>query len=84
MDTSLRLLIRSKLADGRLPVNNIPRVWGGLGNDETCDACGKTIAKDQFVIEAEGGKPPTQFHVDCFQMWDEERRALPLRSKGAA
>ena len=71
MDTSLRLFIRCKLADGRLPVNSLPRVWGGLGNDETCDACGKTITKGQFVI-----------HVACFQMWDEERRAL--RSKGAA
>jgi hypothetical protein len=34
----LRVLIRAKLADGRLPTNSIPRVWGGLGNGETCDA----------------------------------------------
>ena len=82
MDTLLRLLIRSKIVDGRLPVTSIPRARGGLGNGETCEACGKTITKGQFVIEAGGGKPPTQFHVECFRMWDEERRAL--RSKGAA
>jgi hypothetical protein len=39
MDTPLRLLIRSKLADGRLPVNGIPRMWGGPGAGESCDAC---------------------------------------------
>jgi hypothetical protein len=35
----LRRLIRSKLADGRLPQNSIPRLWGGAGTGETCDAC---------------------------------------------
>jgi hypothetical protein len=37
---ALRPLIRSKLTDGRLPLNSIPRVWGGPGNGETCDAWG--------------------------------------------
>ena len=37
---ALRLLICSKLDKGRLPLNSIPRVWGGPGNGETCDACG--------------------------------------------
>ena len=37
--TALRLLIQSKLADGRLPQDSIPRVWGGAGAGETCDAC---------------------------------------------
>jgi hypothetical protein len=36
---TLRHLIRRKLADGRLPQNSIPRLWGGAGNGETCDAC---------------------------------------------
>jgi hypothetical protein len=31
----LRRLIRRKLADGRLPQNSIPRLWGGAGNGET-------------------------------------------------
>ena len=47
----LQLLIRQKLADGRLPINSIPRVWGGPGNGETCDACEGIITKDEFVIE---------------------------------
>jgi hypothetical protein len=31
---TLRRLIRTKLADGRLPQNSIPRVWGGASNGE--------------------------------------------------
>ena len=78
MDESpLRLLIRSKLADGRLPINSIPRVWGGPGNGETCDACEAIVTKDEFVMEGigvEGSRTPIQLHVRCFQLWDDERR----------
>jgi hypothetical protein len=35
---SFNRIIRAKLADGRLPQNSIPRVWGGASNGETCDA----------------------------------------------
>jgi hypothetical protein len=75
--TALRLLIQSKLADGRLPQNSIPRVWGGAGAGETCDACEDLISKAQFVMEGvstTGGKG-IQFHVACFHLWDEERCA---------
>ena len=73
----LRLLIQSKLADGRLPLNSIPRVWGGPGNNETCHACDKTVTKHEFVMEGislAGGKGILQLHVACFWMWEEERR----------
>jgi hypothetical protein len=75
---SLNRIICTKLADGRLPQNSIPRVWGGPGNGETCDACEEIITKAQFVMEGisttEGG-PGIQFHVQCFQLWDAERQA---------
>jgi hypothetical protein len=73
----LRLLILSKLADGRLPLNSIPRVWGGPGNGEICDACEIIVTKDEFVVEGislAGGKRPLQLHVRCFGIWDSERR----------
>ena len=35
---SLQLMIRQKLANGTLPYNSIPRVWGGPGNGETVTA----------------------------------------------
>ena len=48
---ALRLLIRSKLNDGRLPYNSMPRFWGGPGDGEQCDACDTRITKEQFVME---------------------------------
>ena len=76
----LRLLIRSKLNDGRLPYNSMPRFWGGRGNGEHCAACEALITKEQLVIEGVASmhtdRAPTQFHVKCFYVWDAERRAI--------
>jgi hypothetical protein len=73
---STRLLIRQKLADGRLPYNSIPRLWGGPGAGETCDACEEKVAIPALVMEgiAIGGHKPLQLHVQCFYLWDAERR----------
>ena len=65
---SLQLLIRHKLANGTLPMNSIPRVWGGPGNGESCDACETIIPKDEWVIEGISlaqGRKPLQLHVEC-------------------
>lgn len=78
-DDTLRALIRTKLADGRLPRNSVPRVWGGPGNGETCDGCEEIVTKDQFVMEGislANGRKPLQLHVACFNIWDDERRAV--------
>ena len=52
-------------------------MWGGPGNGEICDACERIVAKDEWVMEgislAEGRKP-LQLHVECFHLWDQERR----------
>jgi hypothetical protein len=74
---ALRSLILIKLADGRLPLNSIPRVWGGPGNGETCNACEGTITQHEFVMEGislAGSKAPLQLHVGCFWIWEQERR----------
>ena len=66
---ALRLVIQSKLVDGRLPLNSIPRVWGGPGNGETCHACEKVITKHEFVMEGVSlapAKAPLQLHVACY------------------
>ena len=70
----LRQLVRKKLADGRLPHNSIPRVWGGPGNGETCQACETVIPQSAFIIEgiSETGIG-IQLHVECFYIWDSER-----------
>ena len=74
---SFNRIIRAKHADGRLPQNSIPRVWGGASNGETCDACEETITKAQFVMEGVSTTAGAgiQFHVMCFQIWDAERLA---------
>ena len=83
METSaLRLLIRQKLADGRLPRTGVPKVWGGRGNNEQCHACDELIPKTDFVMEGpvlRGGRSAcdVQLHVLCFYMWDDERQLLP-------
>jgi hypothetical protein len=78
----LRNVIRTKLADGRLPTNGITRAWGILGNGETCDACNGIITKGQFVMNGlgvKGSRQPLQLHVACFRLWDEEQSALQNR-----
>jgi hypothetical protein len=81
VDTAaIRLLIRQKLQDGRLPYNGIPRFWGGPSEAEQCDACEREVT-DQLVMEGLGssvsGRKSIQMHVDCFALWDEERREAP-------
>jgi hypothetical protein len=79
---ALRALVRRKLADGSLPMNSIPRIWGGAGNGETCGLCGTIVNKDEFVMEgisvADGGKG-IQLHVRCFSVWESERRRANSR-----
>ena len=75
---AIRLLIREKLKDGRLPYDSMPRFWGGPGNNERCDACDALITTQQLVLEGISSTPtdkkPVQFHVVCFHLWDHESR----------
>jgi hypothetical protein len=77
-DDALRLRILSKLADGRLPMNRLPKLWGGPGNSEVCDGCETIITKTEFVVEAQApltvGTQPLQLHARCFWLWESERR----------
>ena len=73
----LRLLIRAKLADGRLAHDSIPRIWGGPGAGETCDGCDEVVTKPQMLMEGIGESGGgIQMHVACFYIWDSERSVL--------
>lgn len=73
-DEALRLLIITKLNDGRLPRSEMPRVFGGPGNGEMCAACDEKVAKGQTVIEgANVGGKTIYFHPRCFYIWSSER-----------
>lgn len=75
---NLRLLIRQKLADGRLPHDSIPRFWGGPSDGEDCDVCETVVRADQLLMEciSTATNQGLQFHVACFYLWDEERDVL--------
>jgi len=78
-DEGLRLLIRAKLVDGRLPPERMARVWARPANGETCVACETAITRAQLVMESVADRePPTQFHTRCFALWQAERN-LPGR-----
>lgn len=75
-EESLRSLIREKLQSGILSGDDCTKVFGGVANGETCDACSEAIAKNQLVMECIGEHYPKtpQFHVRCFYIWDPQRR----------
>jgi hypothetical protein len=76
---ALRLLIREKVEDGRLPHEAISRVQSCPADGEKCDACERRITMAQFVVTGStlAGRGSIQLHVQCFQLWDDERlRAL--------
>lgn len=86
---TLRLLIREKLADGRLPHDHIPRMWGGPGNGETCDGCGEIVTKTQMLMEGlskDDGPAASgvRFHIACFHLWDVERQVAGHDPSGPA
>ena len=77
----LRLLIRQKLSDGRLPRSGVTKVWGGPGDGQQCHACDEVIAKSDFAMEGPvlcGGRGArdVHLHVLCFYVWNEERSAV--------
>src|SRR5213594_4951231 len=56
-----------------------PRRSGGVPvTGKTCDACGMTITKGQLLMDGAArvgrGDWSVQFHVACFEVWNEERR----------
>ena len=74
---AIRLLVRQKLLDGRLPLDGISRIWGGPPAGEHCDGCDRLIT-EPLVIEGIAsllaGRQSVQMHVECFAIWGEERQ----------
>jgi hypothetical protein len=48
---SLRVLIRRKLQNGRLPNDGIKKVWSSRSNGEACDGCDAILSKDEMLME---------------------------------
>ena len=76
---AIRLLIRQKLQDGRLPRGSAPRAFGRPGNWQKCAACEETMANALRMIEVyslTSDKKSIRFHGDCHAMWNREQRGL--------
>ena len=80
----IRVLLRHKLQDGRLPHHRIAGISSGPGGGGTCDGCEARITKDELMDElmkevvlagGRGARGSVQFHTLCFQLWDDERHA---------
>ena len=85
LDT-LRLTVRLRLADGRLPHEHIPpTISGGPGDGSTCAACDEIVLHGDLMMKVpalarralQASRVETiALHADCFQLWNQERRSL--------
>src|SRR5688572_23321752 len=48
---ALRLLIRQKVSDGRLPRGGVAKVWGARGDGQHCHGCDEVVTKTDFIME---------------------------------
>ena len=79
---ALRLLIRRKIWDGRLPPDRLSRVSWGPSNGESCDACSVMVTRAQVLMQGTtlAGDVPTRFHIRCFHIWNDERHTTRART----
>ena len=85
MDRALvQQLVRRRINDRRLPLGRSVGIREMLGDGRPCDACGEPISPVEklmlAMVSLEGVS--VRFHVDCYHVWDSERRAV-FRDKGA-
>ena len=75
---AIRLLIRAKLGDDRLPRDSAPKPLGRPGNGEKCDACEEILRTTALMMEVYPLTKDTKivhFHGDCYAIWNDERHA---------
>jgi hypothetical protein len=73
---ALRLRIRPKLADGRLPRDARVQWCREIGwRPERCDACDDPITRNEDVMECISHGPSQYFHSECMYVWHLERTA---------
>jgi hypothetical protein len=76
---AIRLTIRRKLENGRLPLERAARVFGRSPAGEACDGCDLTIGTGQLAMDAlvrKPGKRAVRLHLRCFEIWTQERYSL--------
>jgi len=73
-DAALRVLVRRKLDDGRLPLDLTRTISVGNGSGNTCLACDQTITVEQVEYQAFGPRygPALRLHWGCHVVWQLE------------
>lgn len=77
-DVERRAFIRTRLAEGTLPSRtDDQRIYGGYGEEQACDCCGRSITSTDVLYEIEATKDaerPITMHLPCFDVWVQESR----------
>jgi hypothetical protein len=71
----LRLEVRRRIADGRLPCEPGQALWAGAGDGQLCSLCDRVIDAQQIEYELQFTRTPQlvhRFHRICHQSWELE------------
>ena len=73
-DTALRLRVRERNEDGRLPVMVPESIFAGYGSGHVCVACDQPITSTQVEYELDDYRDGARlsFHVGCHAVWQIE------------
>jgi hypothetical protein len=73
-DAELRLRVRERIANGRLPVRVPDHILGGYGSGHTCVACDQPITSAQVEYEVADCRNDAKlcFHLGCHVVWQLE------------
>src|SRR6266478_8815362 len=74
----VRLVIRRRLLERRLPHERMTNVGFIRGGGQICEACGANVEPEQraMIGVPSGGGRVRHFHALCFRIWDNERHML--------
>jgi hypothetical protein len=82
-DAELRDLIRARIRLGRLPNPQDYRLFGSRGEGTPCACCDRFITSSEIQFDIESrradGWISHAMHLECFELWRIESRALSPR-----
>jgi hypothetical protein len=73
-DTALRLRVRERIENGRLPAMVPSWIAGGYGAGSVCAACDEPITSTQVEYEVNDERDGSRlsFHLGCHVVWQLE------------
>jgi len=73
-DTALRLRVRERIENGRLPAMAAKHITSGYGSGSICAACDEPItdAQVEYEVDDERDGSRLNFHLGCHLVWQLE------------